>query len=971
LRYDPCPQYLRNAPPVIDMNEKLGRFVTEKPLITVLAVIFVTFLMMAINTSPDTFGLEKNDKEDESDFLPDNDVANANKEIDDNYGVPRKYLQIIVYGKDGNVLTKEALLDILEVERRIANSSKVGEVLFPGPGSIMSLSSSLARSLLQNNAATYEEMRGVLEGLNQTALEGILGDAAAQMGMFLTKDFSMNLEENGIVKAKGTLMLIQLNADKYEDIIEDKYNPILDADEEIEDIIDSTDFMGVKRMGIFEDEYMNDQIDKETGGVMGRLFMLVFILIIVILFITYRSFFDTLISLLALVFAITWMSGIGVLLGLKFTAMYDAVPIMLLGLGIDYAIHLVMRYREERTLYNKNSRDALILTTASVGAALFLATLTTAISFGSNTVSEIRPMREFAIFALVGILSAFTIMVTFVPGSKMLYHGSRVERFFQGIIAKVYGLVARGLPLKPAVNERARGRGGDGKKVSGDTHLTRILAKGAVAAEHHAYPVIAGAVVLSLICTGLSLQLETEFDFTEFLPSDAQITDDIKYLTDNFELGTEEVNILVRGKIDDPDVLVAMAKTEENILDDANINEQEPIESILTLMRGVSTGDGDIEINETFAGIYNDSDSDGDGIPNRNITVLFDFLRNHEAYSFNLIRVLHYDNESREYDGAVIRVAVNSQNGAKNGEISHDLDDDIAPLENEPKVTKVVPTSGPVLFHYVIRSIETSGMRSLLITVVVAGIVLTIVFYVTDKSWALGIITEIPVILVIAWVFASMYLIGMELNVMTIMISSLTVGLGITYGIHISHRFVEDLSKLGDIDKASSSTVANTGAALFGAAVTTIGGFGILIFAPIPPLKEFGAISSLAISFSFIASVFILPSFLSVWAKYVKKKNPDYFKQHAVEKGAPEEQKVGDDGKGGKETEEGESAKKDAGEKEEREKGEKTEEGESAQKDPKNEDEKNVKKQGVDGKDGNIESAGTGGAMKDAASGND
>jgi len=46
--------------------------------------------------------------------------------------------------------------------------------------------------------------------------------------------------------------------------------------------------------------------------------------------------------------------------------MGDVVPIMLVGLGIDYAIHLVMRYREERVHYGKTIKDALVLTTASV-----------------------------------------------------------------------------------------------------------------------------------------------------------------------------------------------------------------------------------------------------------------------------------------------------------------------------------------------------------------------------------------------------------------------------------------------------------------------------------------------------------------------------------------------------------------------------------------------------------------------------
>jgi len=167
-----------------------------------------------------------------------------------------------------------------------------------------------------------------------------------------------------------------------------------------------------------------------------------------------------------------------------------------------------------------------------------------------------------------------------------------------------------------------------------------------------------------------------------------------------------------------------------------------------------------------------------------------------------------------------------------------------------------------------------------MITIIVASIILTMVFYVKDRSFVLGIITLVPVILVIAWVFGSMYLMGMPLNVLTIMISSMTVGIGVDYAIHITHRFVEDMKEYDSIEKATNSTVVNTGKALFGAAGTTIGGFGMLYFAPIPPMNMFGTLSAVSIFFSLVSCSFVLPAFLTVWAKAVMKKNPDFFRKH-------------------------------------------------------------------------------------------
>ncbi|MCI0497521.1 MAG: MMPL family transporter [Thermoplasmata archaeon] len=873
------------------MIERLGRFIVERPLMTLSMILAITILLGTLYSNPGLFGMEKDEVEREESWLPDNDIFRADKEISEDFGIQAEYMQVLV--RADNVLEKDALIDIMEVEGAVAEDEKVQRVLYPGPGNVTSIADVIVGGYadmegidLEN--ATYADRLAYLEEMDQATIDAIALNAGGAAGMFLTKDFPENALE-GEAKAKGTMLLLMVNSSMYDEIEVGGDNPVLDADHAILDILKAHDHPGVERMSLIEEEYINERIDKESGATMEFLLMMVFVLIIAILLLTYRSILDTVISLMALMFAITWMNGLGVLMGLTFSTMYDAVPIMLMGLGIDYAIHLVMRYREERVQTGRRVHDALVMTIASVGTALVLATLTTAISFGSNLTSEIRPIREFSLFALVGIVSAFITSVTFVPAVKSLLHGWQERRGKTGYGWRwnpgSSGQRERTAPRAGAAGTRrgAAIKRGDPEGGQGQIPLlSRVLAQGAVAAEHHAYTVVAAVVVVSLISSFLAVQLETEFDFTEFLPEGSEVTDDIIFLTDNFDFGTERSNVLIKADIADPAVLAAVNETQGNIIDDSYVNEDDPLESILTLIQDVARGGGDFEPDPVFAGVLEDNDADADGIPDtrEGAIELFDYLMRDERYLFQTLRVLHYDEGSDIYDGAVIRVGVNSQNGAKAGVISDELEDDIRPLEREPAVGSVVATSGPVLIHYVIRSIEINGTNSLIITVIVGGIILTCIFYVTDRSLVLGLLTEIPVVLVIAWVYASMYLVGMPLNVMTIMISSMTIGLGITYGIHVTHRFVEDLGRFEGIDEATRSTVRNTGAALLGAAVTTIGGFGVLAFAPIPPLKTFGIIVSLSITFSLVASVFILPTFLTLWARYVKRRDPTFFRRH-------------------------------------------------------------------------------------------
>ena len=94
------------------------------------------------------------------------------------------------------------------------------------------------------------------------------------------------------------------------------------------------------------------------------------------------------------------------------------------------------------------------------------------------------------------------------------------------------------------------------------------------------------------------------------------------------------------------------------------------------------------------------------------------------------------------------------------------------------------------------------------------------------------------------------------------------MGLGVTYAIHISHRFIEEMEHHHSLEKAVNNTVKNTGSALFGAAMTTVLGFGVLFFAILPPMKQFGTMTALTIFYSFLSSVWVLPSLLVIWARY-------------------------------------------------------------------------------------------------------
>jgi hypothetical protein len=229
-------------------------------------------------------------------------------------------------------------------------------------------------------------------------------------------------------------------------------------------------------------------------------------------------------------------------------------------------------------------------------------------------------------------------------------------------------------------------------------------------------------------------------------------------------------------------------------------------------------------------------------------------------------------NDDNEYDAAVLRISITlmGTESEKMHELMHDVDKDKAPLEFTSESS--ILTGGAVVGTLMLDILNESQMRSLVLTLFVCMVFMIIVFYVKDRSIMLGVMTMLPVIFCVLWILGTMYILDISLNIMTLMVTSLTIGIGVDYGIHISHRFSEDIEVFDNISDAIHNTVTHTGLALFGGATTTIAGFGLIAFASMPPIAQFGRITALTILYSSIASVFVLPTFLILWAKWKKKR---------------------------------------------------------------------------------------------------
>ncbi len=557
-----------------------------------------------------------------------------------------------------------------------------------------------------------------------------------------------------------------------------------------------------------------------------------------------RSTADTLLTFATIGFAIQWMNGYGYLRFEDQSQLVQILPILLIGLGVDYSIHMNTRYRQE--LHEGRTVDSAAGTAIrTVGIALVLATLTTAVGFLTNVTNDIPALAEFGELAAVGIVFSFLLMLTFVPAVRQILD-RRAERNGRLDIAALESGESRALP----------------KLIGRTAALPRRFA--------------VGTLVVALLLTGVGAlsmtNLSTKFSFLDFVPTTSPLRDTAVTVDDRFDF-PETTSVLVKGDIATGASWNAMLEAyfATGTVDDVGT---------------VDTPSGPAPTGSTFIGTMSQFLN-----PNSPMVddELFDVAL---AAGVNAERVFPPDADLTEFYNVAVAnhpvqmasVLAGDDNGYNAALFNFDTtagEDGAAVIAAglngafEPvsmSELEAVATSNFIINNLVVTTLRDSQLSSLLLTMTAALILLVINFYFESRRPMLGVITTLPVAMVVVWVFGLMAAFGIPFGPVTATISALGIGIGIPYMIHVTHRYLEERLEKPDENDAIEHTLTFTGGALAGSAVTTIAGFGILVTSTTIPFRQFGFVIAYTILLALAAAVLVLPSMLVMWDRWHRRR---------------------------------------------------------------------------------------------------
>jgi len=829
-----------------------ARQITTHSKVVVLAVLALTAIVAA-GTAIGGAG-----EQDVGSFEVDSEATAAQDFVRANYGGDDGVVaQLVVRNESGDVLTRESLLEGLYLQRAVRENGTLNGTL-SGAG-FLGVENIVATAAVYRDAGrlpteppSLSEQIDALESLDDESVEALLAEVldpeSDALGQQEPYEFLPREYEPGSTTASARLTLLTQVDDSGENADpQAAYDAQVAIDGLVEDRFDDA--------FVFGQGVRDDASSRATGDSFAIITPLALVLIVLVLGITYRDLLDIVLAFFGIAIVMAWLAGLMGWLAIPMNVILISVPFLLIGLSIDYALHVVMRYREARegaldgdgATPDRSIRSAMALGFGSVVLALAAATASTGVGFLSNVVSPLPAIRDFAVLSSGGILATFVAFGAFLPALKVEVDGVVENRLGRSRRKSAFGVDSG---LSNAALER----------------LADLVTRA---------PLVLVVVALLLASTGAygATSIDTEFNQADFLPEDAPdwaqylpgglapdtytIAEEFQYLSDNFRLGGDSgrSQILLRGAVADPGVLRTLDAADGDVGAGSAIqlrpDGRAAVEGPHTLIRDVAAD------NESVAAVVAERDADGDGLPDEDVPAVYAALFDADRETAG--RVLGRDDDGT-VTSARLLVSVRSSESAQT--IAADTRAFADRIEDGAADVSAVATGGTVTTAVVQDALLETLVEAFLVTLVVILVLLTVLFWARYRSLSLGAVVLAPVVVSLAWLLGAMSLLGIAFNSETAVITSLAIGLGVDYSIHAGERFVDEREKRDTLVETVRRTITGTGGTLLASAATTAAAFGVLAFALSPPLQRFGIVTGLAILFAFAAVVTILPGLL-------------------------------------------------------------------------------------------------------------
>ena len=554
----------------------------------------------------------------------------------------------------------------------------------------------------------------------------------------------------------------------------------------------------------------------------------VLLFIITTLWFVFRKLIWIIVPISSCFFSVVIMMGLIGIIGWKVTVISSNFIALMLILTIAMNIHMSARFLQvKKDFPNQNNFEILNLTTSKMFMPILYTVLTTIFAFLSLVFSGIKPIIDFGWMMTIGLVVSFIITFTLLPSllsfvsteniTMQEEKNSKITSFFGGL----------------SLNNK--------KTIFG---IMFIL------------------IILSIL--GIS-RLEVENSFINYFNKNTEIYKGMKLIDDELG-GTTPLEIILKFPKKETKSL------EENEADDWGAEEEgneekywftkDKIDKITSVHNYL---DSLPQVGKvlSFSSIIDIAIQLNNNKPLGTLEMAVLYSKIPQSIKTEIVDpyISIKDNEAR----INLRIIDSQENLKRNdliNKINYDLKNKIGLKENEYKIGGVL-----ILYNNLLQSLFKSQILSL-------GLVMTgifAMFVILFKNIKLSVIGVVPNFIAALLILGIIGLLGIPLDMMTITIASITIGIAVDNSIHYIYRFREEFNVIKDYAKTLRVCHSTVGVAILNTSITIIFGFSILIFSKFIPTIYFGMFTGLAMLLAMIFVLTLLPCLILIVKPFGKE----------------------------------------------------------------------------------------------------
>ena len=556
---------------------------------------------------------------------------------------------------------------------------------------------------------------------------------------------------------------------------------------------------------------VTDALKLALQGDMRTFIILVVAIIALLLFVVFRSVAAVVLPLSVVLLALLSTVGLMGHLGTTIKLPTVILPSFLLAVGVGAAIHLLEIWRQ-RCASGEEKLQAIVSSVGHAGLPILLTSLTTAAGLGSFSAAEVAPISELGRYAAIGVVIALVYTLLLLPAGLAALPKKRVA---------------------PALSEKTRNA-----KV--DFALARISCW----SVRHALPICIASVLIAIASILLAAQLRFSHDILSWLPSDWPVRQATHSIDKNMG-GTVALEVVLdtqaENGLHDRETLVKLDRLAQEI-------EASAIESI--------------EVGSTWsiAGLLkeihralNENRSEFYRIPENERLIPQEFLLFENSGSDDLEDIV----DSR-FSVARFSMRVPWLDTLAYPAFIENVEDRFEDAFGDS--AKVSITGLMSLLSRTLEAAIHSAAQSYLI----AFAVITLMMITLIGRIGTGMISMIPNLTPIALTLALMQIAGIPLNLFTMLVGSIAIGLAVDDTVHFMHHFHRYLERTGNLEDAVRHTMLTSGRAMLATSFILSAGFFVFCFASMSNLVHFGLLTGFTILTALAADFVVAPALMAL-----------------------------------------------------------------------------------------------------------